>query len=284
MNSPPRVNTAHGGTAPHLPLANAAEGEFAGVVFRAAPQAPAQPGIFVLTRAIGGLAYPAYVGEGEDMAQAEAAIRSQYPSDTALTNGVFYMDRPNARLRAHTVRDLVGKFDPPLNTEGRKGPAPALIAAIIPDRSHNRAQGPREQLATEIHVTEADLDRLVKEFYACAGADPVLGPVFARAITDWDEHHRIVRDFWSRTLLGTTRYTGNPFSAHIMLKLKPEHFVLWVAYFKSTARSVLEPAAAERAIAKVEHMSTCFQAGLFLPNLDAPAPAHGHPHASPAVG
>jgi truncated hemoglobin YjbI len=63
-----------------------------------------------------------------------------------------------------------------------------------------------------------------------------------------------------------------------MLQLKPEHFTRWVDLFKATARKVLEPAAADRAIAKVEHMSTCFQAGLFLPSLDAPAnaPVVGH--------
>ncbi|WP_454916489.1 group III truncated hemoglobin [Xanthobacter sediminis] len=266
------------GTAPHLPAASAETADFAGVAFLAAPRAPARPGIFILTRSIGGLAYPAYMGEGGDMALAEAALRATLPVETGLTDGVFYMERANGRLRAHTLRDLVGKYDPPLNTADRKGPAAAELAAIIPDRADGWPEGAREQLATEIHVTEADLERLVKEFYAAAGDDPVLGPVFARAIPDWEGHFRVVQDFWSRSLLGTSRYTGNPFSAHIMLQLKPEHFTRWVGLFKSTARRVLEPAAADRAIAKVEHMSTCFQAGLFLPDMDVPAASHGAVH------
>lgn len=259
----------------HLPSAAAGTATFAGVSFTAAPRAPARPGLFILTRSIGDLAYPVYIGEGDDMAVAEEAVRATLPTDTGLTDGLFYMERANVRLRAHTLRDLIGKFDPPLNTVDRKGPAAPELTAIIPDRAETWPEGAREQLATEIHVTEADLERLVKAFYAAAGQDPVLGPVFARAIPDWEDHYRVVQNFWSRALLGTSRYSGNPFSAHIMLQLKPEHFTRWVSLFKQTATQVLEPAAADRAIAKVEHMSTCFQAGLFPPSLDA---SGGHPH------
>lgn len=259
----------------HLPAAGAAEGDFAGVAFTAAAAAPAQPGIFVLTRNVGGRAYPIYMGEGDDMALAEEAVRATLPDETALADGLFFMERTNARLRAHTLRDLVGKFDPPLNTVDRKGPAAPEIAALVPDRAEHAFAGAREQLATQIHVTEPELERLVKEFYALAGADPVIGPVFARAIPNWDEHFQVVQDFWSRALLGTGRYSGTPFSAHIALKLKPEHFTRWVALFSETARRVLEPAAADRAIAKVEHMSTCFQAGLFPPSLEGEGADHG---------
>ncbi|MFG1432522.1 group III truncated hemoglobin [Xanthobacter sp. V2C-8] len=268
------VNGPQAGALRHLPSAPASVAEFGGVSFAAAPHAPSRPGIFILTRAIGGLAYPAYIGEGADMALAEDAVRETLPVETGLTDGVFFMERENARLRAHALRDLVGKYDPPLNTADRKGPAAPELSAIIPDRAEDWPDGAREQLAAQIHVTEADLERLVREFYAAASSDPVLGPVFARAIPDWEGHYRVVQNFWSRALLGTGRYTGNPFSAHISLQLRPEHFTLWVALFKLTARRVLEPAAADRAIAKVEHMSTCFQAGLFPPEVGGAEHAH----------
>jgi hemoglobin len=90
--------------------------------------------------------------------------------------------------------------------------------------------------------------------------------VFGRAVADWEHHFKTIRDFWSKTLLGTSRYTGNPFSAHIGLELRPEFFDRWLDLFRLTARKELSPAAADRAIAKVEHMSSCFQAGLFLPS------------------
>jgi hemoglobin len=37
-------------------------------------------------------------------------------------------------------------------------------------------------------LSEQDLAKLIPEFYARVRADRVLGPVFNRAIADWDEH------------------------------------------------------------------------------------------------
>ena len=70
-------------------------------------------------------------------------------------------------------------------------------------------------LAAGLSITEADLDRLVRQFYARAIEDELIGPVFRRAVADWEHHFETIRNFWSKTLLGTSRYTGNPFSAHI---------------------------------------------------------------------
>ena len=102
----------------------------------------------------------------------------------------------------------------------------------------------------------------MRAFYAAAREDPLLGPVVAGAIADWDHHYEVVHNFWSRALIGTTRYSGFPFTAHIPLKLKPEHFERWLELFRATARDALPPDAARLAILKVEHMSICFQAGL----------------------
>ena len=71
-----------------------------------------------------------------------------------------------------------------------------------------------------------------------------------------------MHNFWSRALIGTSRYSGFPFTVHIPLKLKPEHFERWLDLFRATAAETLPPEAARLAILKVEHMSTCFQAGL----------------------
>jgi truncated hemoglobin YjbI len=77
-------------------------------------------------------------------------------------------------------------------------------------------------------------------------------------------------------LLGTTRYRSSPFTPHLSLNLKPEFFDRWIELFKSAAVAHLPPVAARAAIAKVEHMSVCFQAGLFPPK------PPGHSHAPPA--
>lgn len=281
----PASHARHGApTARQLPQAGENLADFGGYVFAAVEEAPASAGLFILTKRIGAHLYPLHAGEGEDMAAALAAFRTENAKDAALADGLFVLERPQARVRAHTLRDIIGKFDPPLNTEHRKGPAAPEIAALVADRAEGIV-GAGEQLAAEMHVTEADLEQLVKTFYSKASGDPLLGPVFARAIPDWEGHYQIVQNFWSRALLGTSRYSGMPFAAHIPLQLKPEHFTRWVALFKETADAVLEPVAAARAIAKVEHMSICFQAGLFPPETPAGAPqghSHIHPHAHKA--
>jgi hypothetical protein len=68
-----------------------------------------------------------------------------------------------------------------------------------------------------------------------------------------------------RARCSAPRYSGNPFGPHRDLNFRPEHFDRWIALFTAAARQVLEPTAAERAVAKVQHMSLCFQAGLVSP-------------------
>lgn len=279
----PSIPASHGpgghrGTPPGwtLPQADASTADFGGYAFARVGEAPARPGLFVVTKRIGAKLYPVYAGEAEDVAAALAAFRAEHPQEAGLCDGVFVLERPIARMRAHMLRDIVGRFDPPLNVADRKAPAAPEIAALVADRAEG-LDGAGERPGADLDVTEDDLMRLVTEFYAGAASDPLLGPVFARAIPDWESHYQIVQNFWSRTLLGTTRYSGMPFAAHVPLQLRPEHFERWVSLFKETASRVLEPVAAARAIAKVEHMSTCFQAGLFPPAIGTP---DGHPHGS----
>jgi truncated hemoglobin YjbI len=180
------------------------------------------------------------------------------------------MERKQPRQRTHISRELIGKYHPPLNTEHRKAPTAPELAALIPDRA-DAARGTEAAPPpiAGIAATEEELDRLVEVFYAAAKADPLIGPVFNGTVSDWDAHARTVANFWSRSLLGTTRYNGHPFTAHLSLGLKPEHFDRWVALFRTSATAVLQPEAAAFAIGKVEHMSQCFQTGLFLPPIAA---------------
>lgn len=272
--APPPPTPDHPGGAPSswaLPSADARKADFAGYPFVAVQAAPARAGLFMVTKRIGDRLFPLYAGEAEDMAEALSAFRAENPQEAGLADGLFVHERAQKRLRAHTLRDIVGRYDPPLNIAHRKAPAAPEIAALVADRVEGLI-GASGHPGAEARVSEEDLMRLVKTFYASASADPVLGPVFARAIPDWESHYQIVQNFWSRSFLGTSRYSGMPFAAHIPLGLRPEHFARWVALFKQTAERVLEPVAAARAIAKVEHMSTCFQAGLFPPPLEDDAP------------
>jgi hemoglobin len=102
----------------------------------------------------------------------------------------------------------------------------------------------------------------VRSFYDKGLADPLLGPLFA-AIPDLDGHLAIVASFWSKSLLRTQRYEGQPFPVHMNLPIEPEHFIRWLELFVAAARETLPATQAEQAIAKASHMAQCFQGGLF---------------------
>jgi truncated hemoglobin YjbI len=255
----------HAAPGPVLPRAGQSEFALSGYLFKSGEPPAGVAGLFALTRQIGDFLYPVLIGEGGDLAAAFAQAEAGVPGLADAADGRFWMERAQGRQRAHILRDLVGKFDPPLNVEFRRSRAAPEIAALVPDRAGLVGAPAAEHLSAEIKVSEAELRELVRAFYATAREDSLIGPVFQSAVADWEHHFDVIANFWSRTLLGTQRYTGNPFAPHVSLNLKPEFFDRWLEIFKPTAARVLPPAAAERAIAKVEHMSACFQAGLFLP-------------------
>jgi len=112
-------------------------------------------------------------------------------------------------------------------------------------------------------VDEVRIAEMVRVFYDRARAHPDLGPLFGSAVTDWDQHVSIVVDFWSHALLGTDRYKGHPYPAHLGLSIRREHFGQWLEVFRVAAQQTLPDEAAKRAIARAEHMTESFKAGLF---------------------
>lgn len=70
---------------------------------------------------------------------------------------------------------------------------------------------------------------LVHRFYARVRKDPLLGPVFARHVPDWDAHLAHLVDFWSALLRGTRRFSGAPMPKHMALPgLQPALFRRWL--------------------------------------------------------
>lgn len=122
---------------------------------------------------------------------------------------------------------------------------------------------PKIQDEAQKAVIEVAIDRCVHVFYEKGLRDPLLGSIFANSIPDLESHIQIVRNFWSKSLLGTERYEGQPFAAHVKLPIEPEHFQRWLELFIETARETLPETQAEQAIAKASHMTQCFQSGLF---------------------
>lgn len=70
-------------------------------------------------------------------------------------------------------------------------------------------------------ITEPAIAALVARFYGKARQDPLIGPLFNRAVADWDEHLAKLSDFWSSVMLTTGRYRGNPIAAHLKHPIEP---------------------------------------------------------------
>ena len=104
-------------------------------------------------------------------------------------------------------------------------------------------------------VSEEAVADLVTRFYDRLRADERLGPIFAAAIHDWDQHLQVMRDFWSTVLRRTDRYGGCVMSPHFGLALESGDFERWLDSFRPSARETLPSEAAARAIVVAEAVS-----------------------------
>lgn len=100
--------------------------------------------------------------------------------------------------------------------------------------------------AQRFPITEAQIDLLVRAFYARIRKDETLGPVFLRAVGTsdeaWHHHEAKIASFW-RNALGIDRsFEGNPMMKHLAnQEIVPEQFPIWLALFRDTANDVLPP-------------------------------------------
>lgn len=111
-------------------------------------------------------------------------------------------------------------------------------------------------------IDEAMVERLVRRFYERVRQDPLIGPVFAAKVEDWEPHLRTLIDFWSSIALMTARYTGKPMPVHVGLDIGPEHFARWLELFRTTAAEVCTPEAAAFFVGKAEQIGRSFQMGI----------------------
>lgn len=93
------------------------------------------PGVYIFTRVIGSVHHPVYVGQSRWVGGSVADHRICDPhvfvyADHIHCRTMFDGDQ----VRMQLERRLIAAFNPPLNVAGRTGPAPAAIAAAVPDR------------------------------------------------------------------------------------------------------------------------------------------------------
>jgi len=124
---------------------------------------------------------------------------------------------------------------------------------------HPRAPG------TAAGIDEDMIRTLVHTFYARVRVDPLLGPIFNRAIADWDAHLDKLCAFWSSVTLMTGRYKGTPMKAHIELpEITPAHFQRWLALFQATAIRTCPPKAVAVFVDRSNRIAESLQLGIDL--------------------
>lgn len=130
-----------------------------------------------------------------------------------------------------------------------------------------------------INQPHASIDRvsiqtLVTTFYGRARNDELLGPIFARAVEDWDHHITQIAEFWSALMLKTGRYDGRPMPPHLKLNLTNEHFDRWLALFEQTAREIFPEEAALMFIDRANRVADSFEMAIAAHAGKITAPRH----------
>ncbi len=125
-------------------------------------------------------------------------------------------------------------------------------------------------------VSEDEIVRLVDAFYAKVRRDPILAPVFERAIASeaWPRHLAKMYDFWSAVMRTSGRYKGNPLAVHARIEgLEEAMFEPWLTLFRETAAELFPPEVAALFRIKSERIAESLKLGLFLRLPHGAAPA-----------
>lgn len=118
-------------------------------------------------------------------------------------------------------------------------------------------------LPPKFDITRAEIERVVRVFYATVRGHPSLGPVFAVHVTDWSAHEAKVADFWANAILNERRYDGSPMAAHLRAgNVKPGMFSTWLDLFDSVLRAELDPEKAWRWSALAHRIGRSLRAGV----------------------
>jgi hemoglobin len=128
--------------------------------------------------------------------------------------------------------------------------------ATVADAEDHEAAAAEEAKARQI--IEDSLEPTLRNFYDKVKADDLIGPVFERAVHDWDGHIKVMVDFWSGALLGTGRYKAQPFPPHVPLKIGQAHFDRWLTLWTEATHETMPEALAGHVSKMAANMSHCW--------------------------
>lgn len=115
--------------------------------------------------------------------------------------------------------------------------------------------------AIALGVKPAVIDALVRDFYAEVRADPLLGPVFAARIMDWEPHLELMGAFWCSVMLRTGGYHGRPMPKHASLPVDARHFDRWLTLFEASALRAC-PKAAHLFVERARRIAESLELGI----------------------
>jgi len=138
--------------------------------------------------------------------------------------------------------------------------------------------GRRARITAEIMrqtgIDEPMIERLVRTFYGRVQLDPMLGPVFAAVVTDWEDHMKRLCAFWSSVTLLSGRYHGQPMPKHARLPVGGAHFDRWLDLFEATAKEICPPAAAALFIDRARRIADSLEMGMATVKGEIHRPRH----------
>jgi hemoglobin len=130
------------------------------------------------------------------------------------------------------------------------------------------------ELMDKTGIDEPMIERLVRKFYERIQAEPVLGPIFASKVEDWEHHIQKLCAFWSSVALMTGRYHGQPMRMHIGLPVDRSHFDRWLALFEKTAAEICPPVAAAHFLERARRIADSLEMGIATTQGRIVAPRH----------
>lgn len=130
------------------------------------------------------------------------------------------------------------------------------------------------ELMDKTGIDEQMIERLIRKFYERIQAEPVLGPIFASKIEDWEQHIQKLCAFWSSVALMTGRYHGQPMRVHLPLPVDRSHFDRWLALFEKTAVEMCPPVAAAHFVERARRIADSLEMGIATTQGRIVAPRH----------
>jgi len=122
-------------------------------------------------------------------------------------------------------------------------------------------------LASE--VNRANIEKMVRTFYAMLIKDAIVGPFFIKALGDdlkndkWHEHYKLLDNFWLMLMTGEKSYKGDPFLPHVHIgQLYEETFQRWLELFNKHVHQHYVPEIAKKFNKKAEILAKKFMQGL----------------------